>query len=562
MRRLQAIRQLAAMMAALALTTMAHAQGPPGGGGYGGGGGGYGGGGYGSNGQWIRTVSTSGVSSGTSGLPHSSGSSPWGATQEYANSTGGISFPVGSYKTGNMSATVTYTYAWNGGPNSVPAPKYVVVAAAGFASWMAPKVNGSGSCNVSVSGDLVESTPGSTNSASSVGASISKVAYKVIDSTSGTVTVAVGISSSVSAAVSSDPLSTGGVTQGVGASCQLWSVQLDVNGTTKTTSGEHRILIGQGCRPGLSLVGNVSPANSGATTPVEMDPTGYNWSVTGDKFDSFYVGPNQAIGAMKTCEVVDAASTPPTNRWVTPSPVWRWWRESSSVVNCTAKIRRVGTNAFINNVNGNKTVSVELPTFSCTTATRTSTWWPFPVNAEILTSGLEDAFNNVFDPGISFNGTVGTPTFFRGPGAGTWDFNQLWRPQRTIDGSQISGYFSANYGLDNWWPYVGGFSANSTATVPTPQFTSDTPWMGVGASSVSANDAFKMYMTYYPPDTGQGSAMVTLHLVQWTWVAGGTGELDTSLNTWWAPNPPGTSSVQSSAGTRVHPQWSQKFVNS
>ncbi len=559
MRRLQAIRQLAAMAAALALTGIAHAQygGPPGGGG-------YGGGGQGSNGQWVRTISASGTISGTSGLPPSSGSSPWGATQEVAYSTGGVDGAIGSYKTGDMSASVTYTYTWNGGPNNVPAPKYVVVVASGSAHWHAPKVNSSGACSVTVSGDLVESTPVTENSPTSAGQSISKIGFKVVNSASGTVTTTVGVSSSVSATVNADLLSRGAVTQSAGAGCQLWSVQLDVSGTTKTTAGDHKILIGQGCRPGLSLVSNVSPANPAGTMPVEIDPTGYNWSVTGDKFDRFEIG--ASTGKMLTCEAADALLAPPVSRWMTPSPVWRWWKESAATINCTAKIRRVGTNALINSVTYDKAVTVEAPAENCLTNTGVPSWAPTPATANALTSAtVINGF--ITHVGAEFNGAVSTPNFYRGPGSGTWVFGQLVQTTRTVNGAVITpAVWGTEFVLDNAWPYAGMFpvAADSTSTVPHYFATNDSPTQGItGANSVAVSDLFNMYMAYTPPDTGQGNAMVMVRKVDWSFIAAGSRTLDFVSGLYiWGPTPPGSVTVNSNAMTRVHPLWNYKASNS
>jgi hypothetical protein len=575
MRRLQAIRQLAAMTATLALAGISHAQygGPPGGGG------GYGGGGYGGGGQgphWNRTVSSTGTSSGSSGLPPvSSGPSPW-QWPEGGYITGGIAGSIGTYKNSSMTGTVTYTYTWSGAQGT--APKYVVYAATGSASWHAPKINGSGSCDVTVSGDLVEETPTTENSASSVGGSISKSAFKVMDSSSGTVTVTVGLSSTVHAVVSEDPLSTGGVTQGVSASCELWSVVINVSGTKPYTGlsfnpDDVQILIGQKCAASLALVGNVSPANTGWLTPVELYAPDYGWTVNGDRFGTFQFGSN--TGKMLTCEEQDQIAVPPTNRWKTENPSWYWKTEGNASILGKTKVRRILSHALVGPVELTRNVVIRKPEYQMSISENpTSSWIPTNSTPWVNPAGIDSAIPpsgpfSAATPGIVFSGWVWTPDDFSGaatagspssfyyvpPQYGSWDFGQtIASLNDTINGAP-AGYSFNQYKLDNTWPY-----ANGTAAAGGTGVTEDSPssgWTPKQITAYSTNRNFEMFMLYTPP--GVGSHFVPLKKAIWKWAAEGTStrtylQGNSYYDTWQPYVDPGdvTGSV---ADTRVFPKW-------
>jgi hypothetical protein len=334
-------------------------------------------------------------------------------------------------------------------------------------------------------------------------------------------------------------------------------VILTLSGTTKDSNGDN-ILIGQGC------TGTVSAA------PFTL--SNYVWAVPGLVFKDFVVAPDQSSAQ---------ANPVSPSAWSTPSPLWHWIRDETVTVSAQADASINGI--FVGRVSAQKLVKIWAPYYafknmagpvSVDNRDGTLELYAGGPHTGTLGSGGWDP------PGMKNGGRVGTPDMFRAPGVGLWQFVQIAHPGRwyyTMDGgtsSMISFRYDGHTGLDNFYPYpalsgsyIPPYPANS-ADLPTTGPAIPTYWMEDSPGSTlndyyyryRVDESFDDFMMYEPPDAGQGSEWVPLHLFQWKWQAD-ISQIGTSWLIDWTPSPPGYVSNLSSVRWTSHPFWQEKLTN-
>ncbi len=519
----------------------AHAQYPGGGsggypgGGSGGGGGAYSGPAYSSPGNC--TITTPGDPQSPHVYPYALTSSGFGGGNAYSGSSNGTT----SVCTGKITATFTWQPAYAG----QPPPQNVIVyesASASYGGTILPKP--AGTCADGLGDALVPNTSGATSSGTH---------YTVIAGAP-TITRTVTPSANVNC--------NGGYSgASVSYSAAVYPVTLSLSGTTKDSSHQDNILIGQGCTGTLSA----GPATL----------SGYHWDPGGDTFDKFVVAPDLSNGHV----VLLYGDT-----WAQPNPLWHYSKDtdgSTTTVRCSATASINGT--AIGTVQGQRDVQVWAPYYMFKNMAG-------PVSVDNIDGPLSlyaggphtgNPGSGTWDPpGMKDGGRVGTPDLFKAAGPGIWQFVQLASPGRwyyqTSSGETTVDSFMYNgmQGLDNWYPYpsdpgdyTAPYPADSTnlspgvTAVPT-YWIEDSPGEPLQDkySRVRIDESFDDYMMYEPPTAGLGSEWVPLHLFQWKWQADIT-ETGLGWASGWLPGIPGYVSDLSSTRCTTHPFWLHLLTN-
>ena len=421
-----------------------------------GGGSSSGGGGYANSPHWELVVSKSGNAAWNNSSypsPNNTGTTPWSQGTNPENSINGQPISAGTTADVSTSGSETFTFTWVGGTNHLPAPKNVVIREEGDVTWASPVSGGSGEGVITVDGteNLAEFI--STDDGHS--GHLKRVSYQVKDSSSGIVFVSIGCKSSAQGAgVSGVPSSQGAV--GCHHTCTIGFsyIDLTLQGTTLDSSGKDNILIGQGCQASLGFgsgaLQNGSPV--AGVSNASLDPTTYNWTVSGDYFDNYAVNTTDAsTGKVISCADYDAVlvdGVPRGDRFKKPDPR-RWiWKVPSAAgtVEVSAKVVLPTLMAPIGTITEKKTVIVQEPDGIVLSATSIpdpkvritkgdfyillSQNDPHDVAHQGYHLGIGDWTNSVSGQvppvvaGIEFTGKAETPALF-GSGTGTWQFVQL-----------------------------------------------------------------------------------------------------------------------------------------
>jgi hypothetical protein len=200
-----------------------------------------------------------------------------------------------------------FTFTWKGGASNAPRPKNVVVKIDASARWglpmepISPSPPSPPDCTVEGGeGTLVVNEvtlPKTANNPANM-KSIHKVWYSVKNNPPATFDITVNVTAKASAVGGTSPNSQGDVSVGSSASVALSSVNMKLEGTA-ASGGLDYILIGQGCRASWVMLDNgKKPSSSGGYgsptltqldgVGVTLDPSGYNWIVSGNTFGGFY----------------------------------------------------------------------------------------------------------------------------------------------------------------------------------------------------------------------------------------------------------------------------------
>lgn len=438
----------------------------------------------------------------------------------YGGSAGTGWHPSGSANDASCTGTISTTFTWTPAYPGEPPPSCAILTQTCTARY--DTVTG-GSCDDGL---------GDTGGGVGYGKTVSKTLYTVVSSPGASYTATCSPSASISGPANYMGGANGTVS--VYYSASLAPVLLTLSGTTKDSSHQDNILIGQGCTGSLSA----SPATL----------SGWQWTISGDTFKSFVTGTNgsKPYGRVNYLSSADLAN---------PSPHWFWKRGddfgSIQTVSCTAQASI--NNVPIGTVTGQKTVSVWRPYFKFNAV---------PQGVNIVgtpgTPGVEVVGN------IAWNGSVGTPNLFRSywGSAGIWQFTQLCNLYRyapppfyvliNTGGPVLDAEFNYSSKQGAPWP------ADSTDAVPDQRSDGDAPTMGLFAhDNATINDSFQTYMMYQPP--GNDVQWAPLNKMGWTWQCNINYVSTPGQPSHYNPNPPGTITVLDNAATASFPTWEDYY---
>jgi len=429
------------------------------------------------------------------------------------------------YATSTCSGDITVTYTWQHDPHfsdaTDPPPASVVVEETSSAKGGGGSPDGgtpSGSCDNGLGVSSPMMTP--YNGGFPYGADCTSMRYKVM---TGGPTVTLTCTPKIQVTAEYAEIH-------VLYTPAIFPVFVNLNGTVKDSSGSDNILIGQGCTPSISA-GPCTLSN-------------FNWSPGGDVFDQFQMAPDQSWGH---------ASFPSTDVYVTPTPTWRYLKDTGSgtlPVLCTATASINGQSI------GTVTASRDLTVFA--------PYYYFNHNAGptgIYGSDVSTGTQSLVPPGMSFVAAVGTPALFSNAGTGQWLFVQIintnhrqWYPLSFLPTTSGSG----GVALDNEWPYKSIWPADSTADISTPQKAEDSPDLLLNSNfnEFAIADTYQMYLMYVPP--GNNSQYVPLHKLTWEWNA---SQVTENSNGSWPSGAAGNVTVDSDVRCYDHPFWQDKYVN-
>ena len=327
---------------------------------------------------------------------------------------------------------------------------------------------------------------------------------------------------------------------GVGYAATPTPVSLTLQNTVARSDGSLNCMIGTAVQGGL---------NAGGYTKSD-----YSWTVSGDKFASFF-----ATASAGHPVAFDAAGL------TTATPVWRWEEladgassEHPETVTCTATLASGSYSVG--------TVTVTQPV---------SVWTPY-ARYETHIQGFFSASGVAFydsylstssvttrkanDEGVSYYAFLGTPEFTT---VGQGQFVQLIQLYRSVGYPfpQTGSILLTNgFVLDNFYPYPyqtpPPFPADSTTSLPTHAWFYDAPSNGIsGATQYQFHDSFKMYVMFKPAVAGD---WCNLALCQWNWHA----EASAPWTFGSALSVPGSLVTKTSfAPDMAHPVWSEAFKN-
>ena len=468
--------------------------------------------------------------------PYSIGYSGSGGSAE----TGGYAGQISS------TGTIRTVYTWQPSYAGEPAPP-VVIEQTCEANYLCQTASAPADpCSNGLGDPLVDLTRGDTYQGRSSGTH-----YRVVSpDAAGTVTVdLVGAQAHAPASSFTD--------------CSVWytinayPITVNLTGTTPDSGGGENILVGQRCS--ASLVCNAP----GVTF------SNYQWSVPGQVFGTFQVASDQSWS--------HASNLFTDPDWIRANPQWCWSKDETVTVSCTAQASINGTS--IGTVTGQKQVKVWAPDYLFKPSSGPVSVGNIgnPLTLTLYAGGTATGLGGWDPPGAHNGGRVSTPNLFRPAGDGIWQFVQIIYPGRWEDWYDSLGFSheaSLNYDgqklLDNAWPYPYGspglpWPANSVEGSDT----SPTYWMEDSPSNPLDNsfyryhidESFDDFMMYQPPNSGNGSEWVPLHLYSWKWQA----DISQTGATWaggWAPAPPGYVSNVSSARWTTHPEWQHILLNS
>jgi hypothetical protein len=344
-------------------------------------------------------------------------------------------------------------------------------------------------------------------------------------------------------------------------------VNIVLTGTT-VANGLYNILVGQRCSASWT------PISVGGRVYATL--SGWQWSVPGQVFGKFNVATDQSWGY--------ASNLYTDPDWIKASAQWCWSKDETQTISCTAQATDFNGKA-IGTVTGQAQVKIWAPDYLFKPSSG-----PVSVGSinpsgsggprySLYAGGTAKGSGSWDPPGAHNGGRVSTPNLFRSAsaGAGLWQFVQLISPGRWeywYDAFGISHMSALNYDgqqlLDNQWPYPYGspppYLADSVDQSPSPNtptyWMEDSPWTQLDDAEYRyrVDESFVDYMMYLPPNSGNGSEWVPLHMYSWKWQA----DITRTGTTWplgWSPAPPGYTSNLSSARATTHPAWQYKLVN-
>jgi len=507
----------------------AHAQYPGGGsggypgGGSGGGGGAYSGPAYSSPGNC--TITTPGDPQSPHVYPYALTSSGFGGGNAYS----GLSNGTTSVCTGKITATFTWQPAYAG----QPPPQNVIVyesASASYGGTILPKP--AGTCADGLGDALVPNTSGATSSGTH---------YTVIAGVP-TITRTVTPSANVNC--------NGGYSgASVSYSAAVYPVTLSLSGTTKDSSHQDNILIGQGCNGSLLAAG--------------FTLSNFQWTISGETFANYEVS-NSTVPINTTVASYGRVRYLSSDDLTSSSPHWYWKHGLSDPVNgtasgepqtvsCTAQATDTATGLPIGTVTGQRTVSV---------------WAPYNKFHYDLTSAPPTSYFNwgtgnvATQSTIGFDGTVGIPEFFYHAYASTgiWQFTQLCQISRVAipsyyvvtNGYVLDAEFNYSSAQGSPWYADAVFVGNPS----TNHVSSDNPQQPLaGPPEIGIDDFYWTYMMFQPP--GTDVSWVPIHKMERHWQAA----LHSMLSIYWYPTPPGTLQVTSDAPSSEFPVWQDVYID-
>jgi len=285
----------------------------------------------------------------------------------------------------------------------------------------------------------------------------------------------------------------------------------------------------------------------------------YQWSATGYTFKEFVTDSDLKWGHATYLSAAD---------WQQENPVWAWVTSGSLGVGGSADAYLGGE--YAGRVYGSCSNLVETPN---------SQLDPTIINnhANHVTPNGSEYVLNVFSanqnavplkPAAYFKAFVGTPVAYWAPqGVGDFAFMQIL--SSTISAGSGDPWFISwpEWSLDNTYPYVPSYPADQLqypfnlsllrSTEDTPNFTPSQTifWAWINAF-YQANEHFKMYVIYEPPNNLVGTSMVPLWYSEWKWNPG-----DTVVGGSWHAVPSGSVQDFGKFPAMVHPSWIDRAVN-
>ena len=481
-------------------------------------------------------------------------------SRPYATSSTGFDVPGPPFNVTKASGTVQVAYTWQASGSGDLPPQAVIVTETRSASWSyfntAPP--SAASCSDGLSGasnaevDHVvanppSSPPGagySTYSGSSSGTwysvqtpdSSGKVGFSVSGLQSNVTFAPIDPTQNWAYAVLDDQITVSPVT-------------ITLSGTTKDSSGNFNILVGQGCTASLSGI------------PSNCTVSNYKWSVSDSNaaFQSWNV--TYVAGKSSTAALVSGPG-PLTNS----TAHWYWSdKAGSQTVSCTATVTPPAGQGKPFQVTATQPVSLVIPTIRVTPTTGRVQINDLAQSVYGPGYYLYDGPGNGSQYGITWTATVATPSLFTQNSTqnGTlWNFVQITKPSRyraVTGGSQQPSALNGQYGLDTTYPYEpgpysaafpGGYSASTM-----PSSSSDSPAVFISDTyqNYQVLDSFQTYIMYSPP--GTDTQWVPVWVIEWYWTANDTIP-GTSWADWNNVTDAGIVRATNTESATVHPTWS------
>ncbi len=332
----------------------------------------------------------------------------------------------------------------------------------------------------------------------------------------------------------------------------VFPITINLTGTTPDSSGNQNILVGQRCNASVSGI-PVDLLNNTVHPPV------YNWSVSGNTFQSWTVTGSGSTSSAKVKYTGDTTSA--TTHW--------YWNDFAGpqTVACTVTLTPPDGQGVPFSVTASQKVNLytpqttENPTLGRVQINNYAPAPPYPNNPAFYLGRIRQ-----LPLGIIFTTQVQTPSLFTSQGSGSWNMVQgispnTWKMQygKTEEPYPDNG----KSGLDTSYPfYPGGASSSFPQSVPANNLTAQ-PCDSPGIPSLSnfyvryrTAQSFQTYIMYRPP--GSDTQWVPIWRVEWNWNA------DASVmsapgymwSNWDDTNSPGAAAITSNSATTLFPTWS------
>jgi len=498
-------------------------------------GGGYFGGYPGSDGTGYQMTSQTGSQS----VIHQDGQTrtiPYSATSSgYAGGVVTGWHPGGAANDASSSGQINTTFTWQPTYPGEPPPDSAILTQTCTAAYYGPM---GGNCDDGL---------GSSHAYSEGGYTCSETKYTVQSSPGASFTATCSPSAFITGPANRASGATGSVS--VYYSASLSPVTLTLSGTTKDSSGNLNILIGQGCSGSLSVGG--------------FQLTDFQWTISGDTFAKYEIK-NSTVPIDTTVASVGHVTYLSSDDLTSSSPHWYWKHGLSDpvggtasgepqTVSCTAQATSPITGLSIGTVTGQRKVSVWAPYHK----------FHYDLTSAPPTSYLNWGTSNVAtESTISFDGSVGIPEFFYEAYAGTgiWQFTQLCQLSRVAipsyyvvtNGYVLDAEFNYSSGQGSPWYADAVLAANQYTT----HFSSDSPSQPLsGPPQIGINDSYWTYMMFQPP--GADVSWVPIHKMERQWQAA----LHSFLAIYWYADPPGTLKVSSDVPSSEFPIWQDVYID-
>lgn len=441
-----------------------------------------------------------------------------GRTTPYSGGVNGATYGGGDVAYGppgyglsvNATGQITATFTWKPAFVGDPAPASAIVEEDGTASY---STNGSatGNCNDGVG----DTSPSGTY------ASLSGTKYLVQNNPGNSFSVMVSPSATASAGAS--PNGSYG-SASVTFKAVATPVTITLQGTTKDSSQQDNILVGQGCTASLN------------TPPFSVQQqSGWTWTVSGTTFEDWEpttpanpnATPPTAANANASYEVDGYG---PANQ-ATANWYWNDRQQAQETVTCTATVKPPAGKGAAFTVTATQKVTVYVPAW-----TATGTGGYMQVNAKCV--GLNGAISLYAGPypghigGMDFALTVDTP---QTPafGNGMQALAQIVTPNNSYITTAATNPPSQHHtdplntqtGVDGGYPYHGNSTLETNELDP-----NDSPNLPLPNTTFSASVApsFTDFLMYQPPSSGNGVRWVALST--FTWSANGSAQIPTQIN--------------------------------